>query len=529
MSQKKNTVISEIGTGLIVPSPDNPRIINQFSPDFLDLVDSIRASGVLIPIHVRNHPKQKDKFDLLAGERRLVAARVCQQKTIPAIVHEGMSDEEAFGLTFAENFAREDLTAMEQGKAVATLMQKYKNDTEAVASKMGKSVQWVRQRMALAKNLSKEAQEFIKREPVFAQWTTSHLQRVASFPAEIQEEILNWFWSDDVPSLKELDEYLQAKLTVLSKAPWDLKDDRFPKVKACSKCPKRSSAQPGLFDETMDTKAIKKNDRCLDKDCWRQKMKAYLESRSRELRKEHPKLIGAVTSGQQLSHTEAYNLSEQYGEIATNYKPAKEGDKDAVPALIVSGTDAGKLQFIKLPKQKTGQPAKGKTAKVPTPLKDRRKMLDKKRWFVTVREVLELLKKKQTLDITAKCPSRTVMGLAAEFGTDSVWGEKGQWQSFAKRTDSTEILDKLWARVKKSIIEKLSYNGPITQTPDYCIEGAKVMAKLTGIDIKAIHKKVSQEKYPVPKSWAKLNGDGTQKKTKTKAKAKCKSKKAGGD
>jgi len=537
MSQKKNkvfqprkiivnTTIEFIDTDLIIPSPDNPRIMNESSLEFLDLVDSIRASGVLIPVHVRNHPKQKGKYDLLAGERRLVAVRICQQKTIPAIVHDGMSDEMAFELTFAENFAREDLTVMEQGRAGETLMRKYKNDTEAVASKMGKSIRWVRQRIALAKNLSKAVKEAIEADPIFTLWTASHWQRVASFPVETQEDIVDQFYGDDrPPTIKELDEYLKEKLSVLSKAPWDLKDDKLlPKAKACSRCPKRSSAQPGLFDETMDTEAIKKNDRCLDKECWQQKMRAYLESRSKEIRAEHPKLIGAVTSGQQLLHNEAYNIRQQYGEIATDYKPAKEGDKDAVPALIVTGTDVGKLQFIKLKHQKQGSPAvKGGTARIPTPLKDRRAMLDKKRWFVTVQEVLGLLTKKQADDITTKDKALTVMGLAAEFGTKFVYREDGQWRNFTKRTDAAEILYKLWNRVKESIVDKLTYTGPITQTPDYNIDGAKVMAKLTGIDVKAIYKKVSQEKYPVPKSWAKLNEDGTQKKTGAKVKPKCKS------
>lgn len=520
-----NTTLEFISTELIVTNSDNPRILNKSSQSYIDLVDSIRASGVLVPVHVRKHPKQKGKYDLLAGERRLIAALECKLRVMPALNHDGMSDAQAFELTFAENFAREDLTAMEQGKAVVTLMRKYKDDTEAVASKMGKSVKWVRQRMALAKNLSEKAQDMIKREPVFAQWTTTHLQRVAGFPAEVQVNILEWFWQDEPPTLKKLDEYLQTKLSVLSKAPWDLKDaKRLPKTKACNKCPKRSSVEPCLFDETIDIREIRKNDRCLDIKCWQQKMRAYLEARSKEIRKDHPKLIGAVTPGQQLSHNEAYNIRNQYGEIATDYKLANGSDKDAVPALVVCGADVGKLLFIKLPKPKAGQPAvKGKTAKTVTPLKDRRAMLELKRWFVTVQKVIEQLKKKQISDITTKNKLLTVMALIVEFGTKELnrWDsssryiERNSWRSFAKKTDQKKVLAELWGRAKKSITAELTYTGPITQTPDDCITGAKTMAKITGIDVKAIYKQAC-EKYPKPKCWAGLNEDGTLKKSKVK-------------
>ncbi|NIP28975.1 MAG: ParB N-terminal domain-containing protein, partial [Phycisphaerae bacterium] len=58
----------------IIPSGDNPRIINEKDSAFVELADSIRAQGVIVPVHVRIHPEQKKRFELLAGERRLRAS-----------------------------------------------------------------------------------------------------------------------------------------------------------------------------------------------------------------------------------------------------------------------------------------------------------------------------------------------------------------------------------------------------------------------------------------------------------------------
>jgi len=527
-----------IGIDVIVPSPDNPRIINKKAQEFLDLVDSIRGSGVLIPIHVRQHPKQKGKYELLAGERRLIAAQICQLKTLPAIVHDGMSDEEAFELSFAENFAREDLTVMEQGKAVIMLLAKYKNDRQAVASKIGKSIQWVSQRIALAKNLSKNWQQALtepEQDMEIPRWPASHLQRIAVFPKDVQDQLLEDIAYDEMPTTPELDELLKKQLMALSQAPWDVANaELIETAKACSKCPKRSSAQPGLWDDTLDAEAIKKNDRCLDRNCWDDKMTAFIKARALELRAKYPNLVAAVMPDQNVKYNDRQQLEQQYGLVAYQWKLAKEGGKDAVPALIVFGAQAGELKFIKLPEGAKASTAEGKTRPIgkdgkpkPRPLKERRALLKKKRWFVTVREVIELLKKKQVSDITTKNKILTVMALVVEFGTKlAEWDgvhrhiERCSWRSFAKKTDQEKVLAELWQRAKESITAELTYNGPITQTPDECIAGAKTMAKITGIDIKAIYKKASETEYPEPKCWAGLNEDGKPKKKVDKKKTK---------
>ena len=87
----KKTEFMQLPTAAIMPSGENPRIINEKDPRFVELAESVAAQGVMVPVHVR--PKGK-KYELLAGERRLRAANVAKRETLPAMVHYGMTDAE---------------------------------------------------------------------------------------------------------------------------------------------------------------------------------------------------------------------------------------------------------------------------------------------------------------------------------------------------------------------------------------------------------------------------------------------------
>ena len=91
---KSEAAVCEIQIADIINSEDNPRIINTASQSFIELAESIKSNGVLIPVHVRDHPKQSYKFELLAGQRRLEASKKAGCKSIPAVCHGTMSDEQ---------------------------------------------------------------------------------------------------------------------------------------------------------------------------------------------------------------------------------------------------------------------------------------------------------------------------------------------------------------------------------------------------------------------------------------------------
>lgn len=542
----------ELPVSDIVPSGNNPRIINEKDPGFIELAGSIKAQGVIVPIHVRRHPTQKDKYELLAGERRLLAAAKVERNTIAAIDHGDIGDDEAFNITFIENFAREDLTPLEQGKAVVILLTKYKNDVQAVASKMGKSVRWIMQRAAIDKNLSEKWKKASSEDSGLANMTASHFGPIAALPVEVQDEIFedyidmgDWCY-DDQPTVAEVEKIIAEKLRLLNKASWDLDDAKLlDKVKACNKCPKRSSHIPGLFDDTTDEEVVKKNDRCLDQNCWERKAAAYLDLRAAELKNKYHNLIFAVMPD--ISYSEKSTLILKYDNIALQWKASKEGAKDALPALMVHGKNAGELQWIKAV-EITGTDTRGKNKKIgangkrkPTPLKERKLMLDCKRWAQVLRELCEKVKDAGVESIIYKGETVvTVMALAGIFGTIKnhahLWQQQDDWKVFHKILDQVlaceddifeKTLETLWQQVRAVLISRLTYCGPISQMPHEYIDEARAVSKLLGIDIEAMLKKVAEQDYPKPKSWKNLNADGSPKNANKKKRQKAKGKKNG--
>ena len=127
--------LREIPLELIRPNPDQPR--RHFDePALVALADSIRARGVLQPIVVS--PLAGGRYELVAGERRVRAARLAQLDTIPAIVRE-TDDAERLELALIENMARADLSPVEEARACATLVDDLGLSKEEVARRVGRS------------------------------------------------------------------------------------------------------------------------------------------------------------------------------------------------------------------------------------------------------------------------------------------------------------------------------------------------------------------------------------------------------
>jgi ParB family chromosome partitioning protein len=118
----------------IAPNPDQPR--RQFDGESLaELAASIRMHGLLQPLLVRRAP---GGYQLIAGERRLRAARMAGLEEVPAVVRE--SDERArMELALVENLQREDLPPLDEAEAYRTLMDEYDLTQEEVAGRVGKS------------------------------------------------------------------------------------------------------------------------------------------------------------------------------------------------------------------------------------------------------------------------------------------------------------------------------------------------------------------------------------------------------
>jgi ParB family chromosome partitioning protein len=124
----------EIPTGAIAPNPRQPR--TDFDDESIDaLARSIQEVGVLQPVVVR---RASEGYELVAGERRLRAARRAGLATIPAVVRES-DDTEALREALIENIHREDLGPLELAEAFHELLEELGVTQEALAERLGMS------------------------------------------------------------------------------------------------------------------------------------------------------------------------------------------------------------------------------------------------------------------------------------------------------------------------------------------------------------------------------------------------------
>ena len=124
----------EIPVGAIGPNPRQPR--TMFHDESLEaLAVSIREVGVLQPIVVR---RGDTGFELIAGERRLRAAKAAGLATIPAVVRES-DDTEALREALIENIHREDLNPIELAEAFRELLEELELKQETLAERLGVS------------------------------------------------------------------------------------------------------------------------------------------------------------------------------------------------------------------------------------------------------------------------------------------------------------------------------------------------------------------------------------------------------
>ena len=144
----------EIDIDLIEPSPFQPR--TRFREEALEeLARSIKASGIIQPLVVR---PVKNRFQLIAGERRWRAAQRAGLNRVSAIVRQ-VSDELALEMTLVENIQREDLNAIETARAFERLMEEFQLTQESVAERTGKD------RATVA-----NAVRLLKLEPMIQEW-----------------------------------------------------------------------------------------------------------------------------------------------------------------------------------------------------------------------------------------------------------------------------------------------------------------------------------------------------------------------
>jgi ParB family chromosome partitioning protein len=132
-----DTEFGEIDVDLIDANPRQPRTV--FDEDLLaELVHSIREIGVLQPVVVRQKPSDRNRFELIMGERRLRATKDAGLSTIPAIIRY-VEDTDLLRDALLENLHRAELNPLEEAAAYGQLLEDFGCTQEELSERIGRS------------------------------------------------------------------------------------------------------------------------------------------------------------------------------------------------------------------------------------------------------------------------------------------------------------------------------------------------------------------------------------------------------
>jgi len=128
---------NKLGISEIVPNKYQPR--KNFDEEILnDLVNSIRERGIIQPIIVRKSEEQISKYEIIAGERRWLAAQKAGLHEVPVVITEA-DDLKSLEFAIVENVQRHDLNPLEEAQGYQRLINEFSYDQEKVSKFIGKS------------------------------------------------------------------------------------------------------------------------------------------------------------------------------------------------------------------------------------------------------------------------------------------------------------------------------------------------------------------------------------------------------
>jgi len=156
---------NNLGLSEIVPSKYQPR--KNFDEENLnDLVNSIKERGVIQPIIVRKSNSENSKFEIIAGERRWLAAQRAGLHEIPVVVAD-VDDLKSLEFAIVENVQRHDLNPLEEAQGYKRLIDEFSYDQEKVSKFIGKSRSYISNSLRLL-NLPKEVLSYIEQKKITA-------------------------------------------------------------------------------------------------------------------------------------------------------------------------------------------------------------------------------------------------------------------------------------------------------------------------------------------------------------------------
>ncbi|HRJ90058.1 MAG TPA: ParB/RepB/Spo0J family partition protein [Pyrinomonadaceae bacterium] len=255
----------------VSPLPSQERRRKRFDARSIEeLAESIKRHGLVNPITVR---RVGDRAEIVAGERRFLAARSAGLESIAAVVLE-LDDTAAAEIQLIENGQRQDQHPLDEGFDFADMKALLGFDEQEIAHRIGKTLGFVRNRIKLT-----ELHEDVRASLESDQLPIGHALEIAKYPVRDQPEIVklavshSYAGSGVRPLSTLIAEIERQYLLNLNRAPFpissmELRSDEMP----CLACAERTGAQPDLFEDNFGDA-----DRCLNRRCWNAKTDRFVQ------------------------------------------------------------------------------------------------------------------------------------------------------------------------------------------------------------------------------------------------------------
>lgn len=526
-------MVLSIPLGLIRPSKTNPR--KSFDKASLEeLAQSIRDKGVLQPILVRpavaTGKSSDDLYELIAGERRVRAAKTAGLEEIPAVVRD-FSDVEVLEVQVIENLQREDLHPLEEAEGYEQLLKMRRRVGEGsalytvddLAVKVGKSRAYIYARLKLCALVPEARKAFYdgKLNPstalLVARIPVPELQKQAA--KEIAHEVEEYGMS-----VHQAADYVQRTFMLrLAEAPWPVADAQLlPAAGACTVCPKRTGNQRELFDD------VKSADVCTDPKCFGEKKVAWAAKVRGEAEAAGRTIISGKEAKKIVPHEHSGRLEGGYVDLSERcYEDPKDRNyrallgKAAAEAVLLEDPHTGQLREV-MQKAQVTKALKEKghafaTARTSQSIPDREYQAERQRNRLkgkvlegTAAAAIEEIGRKAEQDKTSAKALEVLATVAFEGGFEDVLERKGDKVfSSASATSTTKAViggmkePQLRALVLEAMLEASTHGLGASWAPKYPHELVKT-CEAYKVDLKKLEARVKAAmKKAAPPSKAK--------------------------
>jgi ParB family chromosome partitioning protein len=345
---------------------------------------------------------EEDKYEVVAGARRLRAAKLAALEEIPARIV-ALSDIEVLECQLIENGQRENVHPMEEAFAYKAMLtaEGTHYDIARIASKISRNQTYITTRLRLTELIPSIAEAFLA-----DQIGAGHALEIAKLPPSEQQRAFDaafrTVWTGGKESrvllpVREVTAWIEQNiLLALESVPFDKNDETLvPEARSCTNCPKRTGYNTLLFDAAL-------KDSCTDGNCYNNKLSKFVEKQLAD----KPKLVQITTAYGTRGNNAvlgrnryvALNLSAKNGKSKAPLSPHQKPCKQMSEAIVVDGTERGHV--VKVCADPTcsvhfGDRHTPNPEQVAKEREQRRKELEKQKLEITVRHrtLAEILKR----------------------------------------------------------------------------------------------------------------------------------------